>query len=64
VSSAKIIGIDTGAEDEEKAQESFSEFQGEGAPTRTSSDTIIVIGNCGLCSLAQGNPLNIDRLSP
>ena len=30
MSSAKIIGIETGAEDEEKAQESFSEFLGEG----------------------------------
>ena len=30
MSSAKIIGIEIGAEDEEKAQESFSEFQGEG----------------------------------
>jgi len=33
------------------------------APTRTSSDTFIVIGHCGLCSLAQSNSLNIDRLT-
>ena len=30
VSSAKIIGIEAGAEHEEKAQEPFAEFQGEG----------------------------------
>ena len=30
MSSAKITVIETGAEDEEKAQESFAEFQGQG----------------------------------